>query len=210
LRNRGRRPRRDPTSSSRQGEVTRGEHRTQTSASRYAACWRNGSVALTRLIDSSLRTSLSRAVLSSPEYQKDLAPYADSSWRAGTRPRALWPSGVRKRAHSRRTPTRQGLADRLDREASAVLCDECAHFGRCGSSWPAKTPRHLEDLIGSAIEMGSAKDRGQGDQKVALSSSASSGSSTRKPTANRGAAERSKKPANAGFLTSWAILGSNQ
>src|SRR5271165_581749 len=32
----------------------------------------------------------------------------------------------------------QGLADRLDPETSAVLLDERAHFGRCGSSSPAK------------------------------------------------------------------------
>src|SRR5205807_2273765 len=32
----------------------------------------------------------------------------------------------------------QGAADRLDPEALAVLLDERAHFGRCGSSSPAK------------------------------------------------------------------------
>ncbi len=42
----------------------------------------------------------------------------------------------------------QGLADRLDPEAAALLVDEGAHLGRCGSSSPAKnTARGLQDLV---------------------------------------------------------------
>ena len=58
------------------------------------------------------------------------------------RPLAARSLVVRGRRHA------QGPADRLDPEADALLVDERAHLGRCGSSSPAKnTACGLQDLV---------------------------------------------------------------